>query len=118
MSTAPLLPDWEPRGDMMAARWVRAVKALLRWLSSRAAPLRVVGAYNSGRAPIRYPVPSGTPEPTSVRLLRAVRSESGDRDLRVSGYAVEWYWRGRELEVSSVDGLAANQDYTLTMELL
>ena len=117
MSAAPKLARWSPK-DRMTDRWVASVEAVLKWLEGQSRSLRLVVTYNSDRAPIRYPVPAGTPEPTEVRVMRAVRKESGDRDLRASGYGVEWYWRGRELEVSIIDGLGSVVEYDLVLELV
>lgn len=117
MSTAPQIPTWEP-DSIMGARWVRAVEAVLKWLVGRQAPYRATVRYNNDRAPIRYPVPRGLREPAEVRVLKAVRVGGGDQSLRLGGYGIQWYWRGSELEVSVVDGLASVAEYDLTLELV
>lgn len=107
------IPPWRP-SDRAAARWVRGV---MRVLLDLAPPERIVVRYNSDRAPISYPVTRG-PEPTAVRVLRAVRAESGDRDLRQSGNEIEWEWRSGSLEVSLINGLASVAEYDVTLELV
>ena len=107
------IPYWQP-SDRAAARWVRGVMRALLDLSP---PERMVVRYNSDRAPISYPMPRG-PEPVAVRVLRAVRAESGDRDLRQSSNEVEWEWKGNALEISLIDGLASVAEYDVTIELV
>lgn len=117
MSAAPKIPSWEP-SDIIAARWTRGVEAVLGWLVGRQQPYRLTVRYNNDRAPIRYPVLRGTREPAEVRVLKASRVGGGDQSLRLSGYGIQWYWRGSELEVSIVDGLASVAEYDLTLELV
>lgn len=121
-----VLPQFEPRGPIagwlrLFVQWVRALRRILtvgeegiRW-ADNVGPV-VTYDHLGDDLPIRVRVPV-TDEPLSLCVLRVVTRDQGD-GFRSSWNRIGWYWRGGEIEITSLDDVNSSTFYRVTLGLL
>ncbi len=111
------LTDVDKQSVRMLGEWVRDVQDILTGntlVTDQIGGIHNI-TYNSGSAPVYVETGYSAP-PLGLRVLRA--NEAGTSNMQ-SGNRVTWVWNDvGQLEIGSIDGLTADTDYVVTLQVL
>jgi len=112
-----VLTDVDKQSVRMLGEWVRDVQEILTGntlITDQIGGIHNI-TFNTGSSPVYVSTGYSSP-PFGLRVLRA--NETGTNSMQ-SGNRVTWLWNDvGQLEISSIDGLTADTDYLITLQVL